>query len=407
MQLIGHTGPAIGGFRTHRYADRDGHECAYYDTSPLAPDDSGALVDEHSSATLAVDMSRPSRPVVTASLDSPAMRSPHESLSLHAGRGLLAAGMGTLTTLPAFVDVYDLKQDCRHPTLLGSLPVGVFGHEGSFSPDGRTYWVANPAGWFAGTNIGGLSAVDVSDPAMPRLLWNSLEFTSHGLNLSPDGKTLYLADMSTTPGLTVLDVGDIQARRPNPQVHVVSHISWATVSIPQTNLPVTIRGRPYVVDVDEFTRNTLSAFLTGGNFSDPNDMVGAARIIDVADRRRPKVVSDIRLEVHSPKARAGAQASDPGASNDVGYSAHYCAVPRRVEPKILACSFILSGLRVFDIRDPKRPREIAYFNPPGKPGLTYKAMSAPAFAPGRKEIWYTDGNYGFYALRVTNGAWPS
>jgi hypothetical protein len=33
-------------------------------------------------------------------------------------------------------------------------------------------------------------------------------------------------------------------------------------------------------------------------------------------------------------------------------------------------------------------------------------MSAPAFVPQRGEVWYSDGNSGFYALKVTNGAWP-
>jgi hypothetical protein len=33
-------------------------------------------------------------------------------------------------------------------------------------------------------------------------------------------------------------------------------------------------------------------------------------------------------------------------------------------------------------------------------------MSAPAFDPQRNEIWYTDGNSGFYNVRLTNGAWP-
>jgi hypothetical protein len=66
----------------------------------------------------------------------------------------------------------------------------------------------------------------------------------------------------------------------------------------------------------------------------------------------------------------------------------------------VACSFIASGLRVFDIRDPRHPREIAYFNPPGTPSAPYRALSAPTFAPERNEIWYTDGNYGFFALRL-------
>ena len=34
-------------------------------------------------------------------------------------------------------------------------------------------------------------------------------------------------------------------------------------------------------------------------------------------------------------------------------------------------------------------------------------MSQPAFVPDRREIWYTDGTSGFYALRLTNGAWPA
>jgi hypothetical protein len=53
----------------------------------------------------------------------------------------------------------------------------------------------------------------------------------------------------------------------------------------------------------------------------------------------------------------------------------------------------------------------ANFNPPGEfdslgaPKI-HSAVSGPAFAPERGEIWYTDLNYGFFALRVTNGVWP-
>ena len=34
-------------------------------------------------------------------------------------------------------------------------------------------------------------------------------------------------------------------------------------------------------------------------------------------------------------------------------------------------------------------------------------MSQPAFVPERREIWFSDATGGFYALRVTNGAWPA
>ena len=87
-------------------------------------------------------------------------------------------------------------------------------------------------------------------------------------------------------------------------------------------------------------------------------------MIDIADERNPRVVSNLRLEVHQPE-NFPAQADDNGAQNPVqGYAGHYCNVPTRVDPAIVACSMILSGLRVFDIRDPEQPREIAYFNAP-------------------------------------------
>lgn len=415
LELVGHTGPALGGFRTHRYVDPQGRECAYYDRFTAAASDLGAAVTGQMTGTFVVDMSDPAHPVVTDNLNTSANRSPHESLSLHPGRGLLAANMGTAATAPGFVDVYDLTRDCRHPVLLSSLPVGIAGHEGGFSPDGMTYWISAAAGFYTGQPSGILVALDVSDPRLPSVLLVATEENAHGFNLSPDGKTLYYGDAGPTRGLTILDVSDVQARAPDPKVRRLSHLTWDTVSIPQTAIPVTIGGHPYLVEVDEFasgsvtrnpTGNAVWHFATGAGGSDPSELVGAARIIDIADPRAPKVVSDIRLEVNSPEARAGEPAHDPGAGTIFGYTAHYCAVPKAEDPGIVACSFILSGLRVFDIREPAHPVEVAYFNPPGNPAAPYRALSAPAFAPERGQVWYTDANYGFLALELTNGAWP-
>jgi hypothetical protein len=86
-------------------------------------------------------------------------------------------------------------------------------------------------------------------------------------------------------------------------------------------------------------------------------------------------------------------------------------VPKRKDPAIVACSMALSGLRVFDIRDPKHPREMAYFNAPARAnssslGFSTWALSRPTFVPKRGEIWYSDGLTGFYAVRITHGIWP-
>lgn len=391
-RLLARFGDESGGYRVHQYVDAAGHQCGYYDSTLLFPTD---LPEQSAYLTgiYVLDMKDPRHPVKTDNLLTPAMQSPHESLSLNAKRGLLAATMGSPLTAPGFFDVYDISKDCLHPTLQSSTPVAFLGHEGSFAPDGKTFYAASTAGMT-------LTAIDVTDPTAPTPLWELTNVVIHGLNVSDDGNRVYAANIGD-PGLTIYDTSQIQKRVANPQVSAVSHLTWPEVSIPQTAIPVTIRGHKYVVEVDEFAGAPTPS-------TDPTQPVGAARIIDIANDRKPRVVSNIRLEVHMPKARETDQMNDPGADSSLqGYAGHYCAVPQRREPGIVACSFILSGLRIFDIRDPIHPREIAYYNAP-RPGqqATNYAMSAPAFSPKRGEIWYSDGNLGFYAVKVTNGVWP-
>jgi hypothetical protein len=140
--------------------------------------------------------------------------------------------------------------------------------------------------------------------------------------------------------------------------------------------------------------------------------VGGARIINVDDPRHPRVVSNIRLAVHQPENRVGDQKNDPGAVVPVqGYTAHYCSVPYRDNPKVVACSMNLSGLRIFDIRDVAHPKEVAYFNRPIQPlanplnvlAIGGYGMSQNAWDVKRHSIWYTDVNSGFYVVRLTNG----
>jgi hypothetical protein len=254
------------------------------------------------------------------------------------------------------------------------------------APDGLTFYSASP-----GTST--LVPIDLSNPSAPLPLSLPGIFDSHGLSISNDGNRAYAAGIRD--GLIILDTSQVQSRVVNPTMPVVGRLTWTPFSIPQNAIPVTIHGHPYLVEFDEF----------GAQSS-----VGAGRIIDIADETNPFIVSNLRLEVHQPENFA-AQAGDPGASNTAlqGYAAHYCNVPQRTDPGIVACSMILSGLRVFDIRDPYNPREIAYYNAPSRPAFVISgnyAMSSPAFAPERHEIWYSEGRSGFYAVRLTNGAWP-
>jgi hypothetical protein len=385
--------PTPGGFRVWRYVDPNGHACAYYDTSLFSPLNTTSMALGPSSGVVVLDMSNPASPVQTATLTDPAMLAPHESLNLNTRRGLLAAEMGSGTTLPGLMSIYSLSQDCRHPVLDAVYLADPFGHESGFAPDGNTFYIAGGEG---------IAAVDVTDPTKPQTIWEADEF-AHGLNVSDDGNTLYDSD-PIDGHLTIINVGQVQARVPTPMVNEISRLTWDTVAVPQNTNPMVIEGRPYLLEFDEF------AF----RFNPPTvaDKVGGARIIDISDPSHPRVVSNIRLAVNMKAAHEAADADPtPLPRPALNYSSHYCAIPREVNPEIVACSFINSGLRVFNIKRPLHPREVAYYisppaaNPPAE--ASDFAMSQPAFDPGRRQVWYTDGTSGFYDIQLSKAQWPN
>ncbi|MCW2785958.1 MAG: hypothetical protein JWP74_2475 [Marmoricola sp.] len=384
-----------GGFRVWRYADAAGHTCAYYDTSFTGPANVVSLLAGPTLGVKVVDMSNPAKPHVTATLTTPGMLAPHESLNLNTRRGLLGAEVGNGLTLPGTMDLYDVSHDCRHPALRSITPIAT-GHESGFSPDGNTFWVAGGAGY--------IYAFDVTNPRKPKELWRG-GYYSHGLNLSADGKTLYQTD-PINGNLGILDVSQIQERKPHPKVTDISRSSWGTVSIPQNSIPFTRGGHHYLLEFEEFAFRFNPLTVT--------DHPGAARIIDIDNPSKPRIVSNIRLAVNMPANHKQAS-NDPAplpAAKILDNAFHYCAVPTQVNPTIVACSAINSGLRIFDIRNPLKPREIGYYiSPPNLerpfgllPGDV--AMSQPAFDPKRRELWYTDAGSGFYVLKLNSRSWP-
>jgi hypothetical protein len=395
---LGHFGKT-GGFRVESYTDAAGHICAYYDTTLLFPT-SGFYDAVEGTGTYVMDMTNPAAPLHVDTLRTPAMQSPHETLRLNKTRGLLAAAMSYPTFQPGIVDVYDVTVDCRHPVLKSSTPLGVLGHESGFSPDGKTYYVGSLYGHT-------LAAVDLADPMVPSLLWVSKDYQPHGMSVSNDGTRLFMTQKGTGPGLlTILDVTQIKNRTLNPTVPVVSQTTWPNVGTPQYAEPFTQNGHPYVMEVDEYGSGSG---VGAGRIIDL-DAPGAPVVYPAGGDKQPVVISNMRLAVHQQQAQSD-YSGDPGASVQFqGYKGHYCTIPTRINPTVVACSYIVSGLRVFDITEPAAPQEIAYFNGhivkdatnPEHQGAW--AMAAPAFSPRANEIWYSDGNLGFYVVGLTPGA---
>ncbi len=68
------------------------------------------------------------------------------------------------------------------------------------------------------------------------------------------------------------------------------------------------------------------------------------------------------LEVHDPKNCTKFLAEPPEVGGGpLDYSTERCAVDRPINPTMAACGSRGTGTRVYDIRDPLHPAEIAYW----------------------------------------------
>jgi hypothetical protein len=381
-------------------------DCAYYGQAMLLPGGTigqaipNSVVREgpnrvgyQNPGTVVVDASDTTNPVAVNYLTTHAMMDPWESLKVNDQRKLLGAveqgGPG--------IDLYDISGDCREPQLVANPDLGgdVRGHAGDFTPDGNTYWGAYlPTGF--------IYPVDITDPSKPVLLTNWQPTNggrSHDLSTNKDGTRTYLANNAGPGnGLVTLDTSQVAERRADPEISIVSEFVWTDGSTSQETEPVTVQGKPYILFSDE-----------GGH--------GAARLIDISDDVNPKLVSRLMLEVHAASAAETAESTNSGG---FGYEGHYCSVDDPNDVKVIACSYFQSGLRVFDVRDPYHPKEIAYYNPPAipgyKPGSNYDRTGTNETADWtsanvridveKGEIWFTSQTNGFQVVRFTNGVWP-
>lgn len=430
---------AIGNARSQGKGNgqKRGTVCAYHGSA--APNTS---LPGRNPATLGVpiiDISEPSSPVRMGYLQTTSMLDPWESLKVNERRQLLAADNGQNGGGGPEIDIYDLSNDCRSPQLLASVGVGnadgstgvpgtVVGHEGSWAPDGLTYY-----GGDLRTNGGQYYAVDTTDPTSPKLItrWTPGFANVHGLSISDDGNRGYFVSLlgagPVTPdkaanGLLIYDLSEIQSRKPNPQVRLVGKYLFNDGGGAQHTIPVKIGGKPYVVFVDE---TGPAGFVFATDLHKAADaglpVFPMARIIDISDETNPVVVSKLGLETHDPK-NFNAVIPDLTGLGIFMYGSHYCSVDNKEKATTLACGYFNSGIRVFDIRDPVHPKEIAYYNPAGTTTASVGSNHAtigqwraggPDWCSAQVHLdadngtlWTTCQDNGFLMLKFTNGVWP-
>jgi hypothetical protein len=404
----------VGFMPSSSFANFDTYEnCAYYS------DTIGAFNAE--GGTVVVDVSDPRNPVQTAYLTERATANAGESLRVHRERGLLVADRYFLAEGVSNVDdpdanralaVYDISGDCRKPKLLADviMPTAV-GHEGCFQADGMVYYMAS-------TDT--ITPIDLTDPRNPKQLSEPQPLGIHGCSTSEDGNRAYLADIGTGK-LLIADTSEVQARKENAQIKVIGELPTPDNLGQQSTIPIFYDGRPHVFNFSEYA--ALGQPCTARPDRETN--FGYPMIVDIADERNPTVVSKIFNEVTLPEncaAVAGDSAAFPANGLTKGdvfglvgsrvflYDSHYCSTDRTHDPTIAACASFGSGIRVYDIRDQRAPKEIAYFNPgttDSPAGAVANATVArPVIRSDLGQIWFADIAKGFYTVQFREGVWP-
>jgi hypothetical protein len=329
-------------------------------------------------ATTVIDTSDPTNPRAVTALITPGMQNNWESMKVHEGRGLL---VGYQSDAP-ILDIYDVRSNCKEPVLKKSFNLGGRGHAGNFSPDGTIYYASS-------MNTDQVFAVDIADPEQPRVISNSFDRVTHDLSIGENGTRAYFTFPQVVipyglASLAIMDTSQVEARAAGARGVLIKEITWLDGWATQYALPITYRGRDHLVITDEFG--------PGRYCQDPTlPAYGYARILDIRDETNPTLVSLIKTEAQDP---ANCKVATAQGGTSFGFSTHYCNVDRTGDPRLLSCGLWTGGVRLFDIRNPWRPKELAYFNVPGTqvPGLTRIRVA-------ERELWVSTTTT-FYVLAI-------
>jgi hypothetical protein len=170
-------------------------------------------------------------------------------------------------------------------------------------------------------------------------------------------------------------------------------------------IPVKIKGESFVITLGEFgagrTPKGRKAACAAGL-----PPFATVQIFSVANEQAPALVNKLRLEATDP---ATCNAVSPEIDTVTGfiYDVHMCTVDNRDEATTLACGYFQSGVRVYDIRDIKNVKEIAYFNPAANGTTPIGWCGSLPFldaTSGMLYSWCADA--GVMSLKFRNGVWP-
>jgi hypothetical protein len=181
-----------------------------------------------------------------------------------------------------------------------------------------------------------------------------------------DGDRAYLGLWDS--GMVVLDVADLD------DIRVVSRLSWEVGGNTHTAMP--LPGRDLVVVTDEA--------VTDGCDRAPPHM---ARVVDVADDTTPEVLAICPVP------------EGDFCERGLRFGAH-CLHENRPgsyrSAEVVFVTYFNAGLRVYDLADPRTPREIAHWIPDCPPGQQAAQIN---------DVWVGEDLLTYATDRITGGVY--
>jgi hypothetical protein len=335
----------------------------------------------------------------------------YASETIHAvtapGRKVLAAGSYGAKDDDAYTDIYDVS-DCAHPKHMAEIKWPESVHTLTLSPNGKHLYATRIEPF---TGKGGIDVVDISDMAHPRYVGkfaatrpdgSSYEFAAHEISISPDEKRIYAGVISSSGGdlnkdikifppnreglgpnaggVYIFDNSDLALGKANPKMRLIGtaeHGGWHSV------MQANIAGVPHLVAGGEL-------LACPGSWP---------KIVNIADERRPRIEGEIRLAMNRPEncpAMSAAEKASGGIVPDIGTATiHFNDVDSATDTRLALINFLWAGLRIFDIRNPSSPAEVAYFKPGDGCGGHVR------YVPKTGDIWLACAASGFWVLQLT------
>jgi len=309
--------------------------------------------------------------------------------------------------LPAVL-LWDISYP-ENPQQIGSWQGGATGAHRNSYPGGNYAYLATSYPGFKG-NI--MVILDVSDPAHPKDVgkwWQPGQKEGepaaqwpegfHGpVNVSPDGKW---ATLPYTPDLVNLDLTDPTHPKLIGKLHLTEPFASVGTQSVHTVLPLWDRKLAYVSS--EAQKPECQDL--GMNF---------AGFIDNSDPTKPRLIS-VFPPPRPPPGASYKDFCDKGGRfgpHNTNQEQHLPDVEKQAD--LIYLTYFNAGLRIYDIKDPRLPKETGWFIPPTP---TVRRMPAPydklvsqtedVLVDTRGNIYITNKQWGLFILRYTGPGEPA